>query len=375
MKPKGRVESLKSAHFPRRHIVLFVVVEPRINLLIRGLIDKARKLLPSLFLTDGKNAFVADPARVVFTPTVQYIPRGLKGIIKCQTDANPPITYITWKKDSRLFDPFNTAGIMALLNGSLLIDQVSFTWLIVLLCQPDWWCFDVHNSKRKHFIKTMLLLGQPTACRPIPMPAFQSKGKCRSITNHTSHYQRSSHFAQSTQCRIHQKCGRLGFLFLPGGRNSHTRDPLEEGKHMFFTPNFSGKKRVIIFKLLPLRFFPVQKCTEFTMRTYKKEHFSWRYNFRWTASSCLNDASVSWEAKWLCPICASPITVSTNVLCPMKWRPLLLEQLSWLREQHRMHPPTWLSPALKLLQWPSSGTRDTVDARHANKPTKSGTMQ
>ena len=67
----------------------------------------------------------ADPARVVFTPTVQYIPRGLKGIIRCETDANPPITYITWKKDSRLFDPFNNAGIMALLNGSLLIDQVS----------------------------------------------------------------------------------------------------------------------------------------------------------------------------------------------------------------------------------------------------------
>jgi len=63
-------------------------------------------------------------ARVVFTPTVQYIPRGLKGIIKCQTSANPPIKYITWTKDNRLFQPFKTAGIEALLNGSLLIDQV-----------------------------------------------------------------------------------------------------------------------------------------------------------------------------------------------------------------------------------------------------------
>ena len=50
---------------------------------------------------------------------------GPKGIIRCETDANPPITYITWKKDSRLFDPFSNAGMMALLNGSLLIDQVS----------------------------------------------------------------------------------------------------------------------------------------------------------------------------------------------------------------------------------------------------------
>ena len=75
----------------------------------------------------------ADPARVVFTPTVQYIPRGLKGIIRCETDANPPITYITWKKDSRLFDPFNNAGIMALLNGSLLIDQVSIIIILSLI--------------------------------------------------------------------------------------------------------------------------------------------------------------------------------------------------------------------------------------------------
>ena len=68
---------------------------------------------------------LADKARVVFTQTVQYIPRGLKGMIRCQTSANPPIKYITWTKDNRLFQPFKTAGIQALLNGSLLIDQVS----------------------------------------------------------------------------------------------------------------------------------------------------------------------------------------------------------------------------------------------------------
>ena len=72
---------------------------------------------------------IPDKARVVFTPTVQYIPRGLKGIIKCQTSANPPIKYITWTKDNRLFQPFKTAGIEALLNGSLLIDQVNILFL------------------------------------------------------------------------------------------------------------------------------------------------------------------------------------------------------------------------------------------------------
>ena len=89
----------------------------------------------------------ADPARVVFTPSVQYIPRGLKGIIRCETDANPPITYITWKKDSRLFDPFSNAGMMALLNGSLLfmfgffpsnqkVQFLSQSWLSILESWP-----------------------------------------------------------------------------------------------------------------------------------------------------------------------------------------------------------------------------------------------
>jgi hypothetical protein len=67
---------------------------------------------------------------------------GFKGIIRCETDANPPITYITWKKDSRLFDPFSNAGMMALLNGSLLIDQVSvYLYLAIFAIFGYIWLF------------------------------------------------------------------------------------------------------------------------------------------------------------------------------------------------------------------------------------------
>ena len=102
--------------------------------------------------------YFPDPARVVFTPSVQYIPRGLKGIIRCETDANPPITYITWKKDNRLFDPFNTAGIMALLNGSLLIDQVSPQHAGQYSCQP----FNRHKSAGPSPMIQVIIKDPPT---------------------------------------------------------------------------------------------------------------------------------------------------------------------------------------------------------------------
>ena len=94
--------------------------------------------------------------------------------------------------------------------------------------------------------------------------------------------------------------------------------------------------------------------------------------FRWMAALFLRKESASWVVKWLCRICGNLIMACTNVWCPTRSPPLLLEQLCWSNGQHRMHRQTWLSPAQKLLQWPSNGTLDTVDVRHANRPTKSG---
>jgi hypothetical protein len=79
---------------------------------------------------------ISDPAKVVFTPTPQYIPKGLNGVIRCEVEANPPITYITWRKDNRLFQPFKTAGMVALKNGSILIDMVTYEHAGDYQCQP-----------------------------------------------------------------------------------------------------------------------------------------------------------------------------------------------------------------------------------------------
>ena len=65
-----------------------------------------------------------DPARVVFTPTIQYLPLALSGVIHCHIESHPPFQFITWTKDKRIFDPFEMEEIQTLTNGSLLITKV-----------------------------------------------------------------------------------------------------------------------------------------------------------------------------------------------------------------------------------------------------------
>ncbi|KAL7638192.1 UNVERIFIED_CONTAM: hypothetical protein RMT77_011817 [Armadillidium vulgare] len=65
------------------------------------------------------------PARVTYTPTVQYLPFRQQGIIKCHIKSNPPTQFVTWIKDKRLFDPDNEEGVVRLKNGSLLITKVN----------------------------------------------------------------------------------------------------------------------------------------------------------------------------------------------------------------------------------------------------------
>ena len=68
--------------------------------------------------------YFSDPARVSMQETTQYIPRGLQGMIRCHIEANPPIQFVTWTKDKRIYDPFDVPGVMAMENGSILIDRV-----------------------------------------------------------------------------------------------------------------------------------------------------------------------------------------------------------------------------------------------------------
>ena len=84
---------------------------------------------PSVFCSTIQFYISTDPARVVFTPTIQYLPLALSGVIHCHIESHPPFQFITWTKDKRIFDPFDMDEITTLTNGSLLINRVRSTTL------------------------------------------------------------------------------------------------------------------------------------------------------------------------------------------------------------------------------------------------------
>ncbi|KAG4079367.1 hypothetical protein HA402_008059 [Bradysia odoriphaga] len=65
------------------------------------------------------------PAKVTFTPTVQYLPFRLAGVVQCYIKANPNLQYVTWTKDKRLLEPYQTKDIVIMNNGSLLFTRVN----------------------------------------------------------------------------------------------------------------------------------------------------------------------------------------------------------------------------------------------------------
>jgi hypothetical protein len=73
---------------------------------------------------------------VAFTPTIQYLPLHLSGIIHCHIESNPPYQFITWTKDKRIFDPFDHEGMQSLTNGSLFITKVRQISGVLISVQP-----------------------------------------------------------------------------------------------------------------------------------------------------------------------------------------------------------------------------------------------
>jgi hypothetical protein len=84
------------------------------------------ELINSLFKEFVFNwKIILDPAKVTFTPTIQYLPFRLAGVVQCYIKANPPLQYVTWTKDKRLLEPYQTKDIVIMNNGSLLFTRVN----------------------------------------------------------------------------------------------------------------------------------------------------------------------------------------------------------------------------------------------------------
>lgn len=104
------------------------------------------------------NLEVTYPARVVFTPTIQYLPLHLTGIIHCHIESHPPFQFITWTKDKRIFDPFDMEEIQTLTNGSLLVTKVTKAHAGDYTCTP----YNTHGTSGTSGIMQVHVRDPPT---------------------------------------------------------------------------------------------------------------------------------------------------------------------------------------------------------------------
>ncbi len=63
-------------------------------------------------------------------------------MIRCHIEANPAIQFVTWTKNKRIFDPFEEKGVMAIENGSIVIDKVGQEHIGDYVCTP----YNIHGT-------------------------------------------------------------------------------------------------------------------------------------------------------------------------------------------------------------------------------------
>ncbi|XP_064078244.1 protein turtle-like isoform X11 [Macrobrachium nipponense] len=110
------------------------------------------------------------PARVTYTPTVQYLPFRQQGIIKCFIKSNPPVQFVTWIKDKRLFDAENESTVVKLNNGSLLITKVNQSHQGRYSCTP----YNRHTTAGSSG-DMEVLVRDPPIFNPRPQPQYHGQ--------------------------------------------------------------------------------------------------------------------------------------------------------------------------------------------------------
>ncbi|XP_047741035.1 protein turtle [Hyalella azteca] len=110
------------------------------------------------------------PARVTYTPTVQYLPFRQQGIVKCHIKANPEVQFVTWIKDKRLFEPDNEEGVVKLKNGSLLFTKVNQSYQGRYSCTP----YNKHTTAGSSG-DMEVLVREPPEFAPRPQPQYHGQ--------------------------------------------------------------------------------------------------------------------------------------------------------------------------------------------------------
>lgn len=93
---------------------------------------------------------------MTYSPTIQYLPLGLNGIIRCFIQASPSFQFITWTKDRRPFDPNATPGVHTLNNGSLFFQKVSHEHQGRYRCTP----YNLHGTFGTSNVMEVLVRGK-----------------------------------------------------------------------------------------------------------------------------------------------------------------------------------------------------------------------
>lgn len=112
----------------------------------------------------------ADPAKVTFNPTVQYLPFRLAGVVQCFIKSNPPLQYVTWTKDKRLLEPYQAKDIVIMNNGSLLFTRVNEDHQGRYTCTP----YNAQGTKGSSEPMDVLVR-EPPAFTVEPQPLYQRK--------------------------------------------------------------------------------------------------------------------------------------------------------------------------------------------------------
>lgn len=136
------------------------------------------------------------PAQVTYTPTVQYLPNRLSGVVRCYSklkrrlhilmlwswayihifnlfatvQANPGIQFVMWTRDKHLLEPYETEGFAVMHNGSLLIERVKESHQGMYTCTP----YNVHGTKGAS-LAMQVIVKDPPKFEITPDPMYQSK--------------------------------------------------------------------------------------------------------------------------------------------------------------------------------------------------------
>lgn len=95
-----------------------------------------------IYAEASAHLIVEFPARISYSPPVQYLPLGLSGMIRCFVQANPQVEFFTWTLNNQQFDPNIDQNVERLLNGSILIKSVTKQYEGIYRCTP----FNKHGS-------------------------------------------------------------------------------------------------------------------------------------------------------------------------------------------------------------------------------------